>query len=248
MAETVASSAGLPGTSGAPRSLPARLFGVIMMPRATYAAIAVRPRLLGAWLVVLSIAVAGTLTFLSTEVGRQAALDQQTRQAQAFGRTISDDQYAQMERMLPYFGYIGAAFQTVFLVVVPLLVAGLMFVVFNALLGGDRSFKQILAIIVHSGLVFSLQQLFVLPLDYLRESLTSPTTLLVFLPFLEETSFAARLLGALDLFAIWWMVNVAIGLGVLYKRRTGPIATGLLITYLVIALTVAVVRTMLSGS
>jgi hypothetical protein len=96
--------------------------------------------------------------------------------------------------------------------------------------------------------VFALQQFFTLPLDYVRESLTSPTSLAVFLPFLDEMSFAARFLGGLDLFLIWWIVNLAIGLGVLYKRRTGPVATGLLATYATIALVVAAVRTALSGA
>jgi hypothetical protein len=44
------------------------------------------------------------------------------------------------------------------------------------------------------------------------------------------------------------MVNLAIGLGVLYKRRTGPIAVGMLAVYLAIALIVAGVKTALSGA
>ena len=59
---------------------------------------------------------------------------------------------------------------------------------------------------------------------------------------------SARFLGAIDLFLLWWVVNLAIGLGVLYKRRTGPIATGMLITFVAIALVVAAVRAALSGA
>ena len=91
-------------------------------------------------------------------------------------------------------------------------------------------------------------QFLILPLNYVRESLTSPTSLAVFLPFLEETSFLARLLGAIDLVYLWWCVNLAIGLGVLYKRRTGPIAGGILAVYGIIALIIAAVRTALSGA
>ncbi len=98
------------------------------------------------------------------------------------------------------------------------------------------------------GVVSLAQQLFVYPLDYARGSLSSPTNLGVFLPFLDETTFPARLLGAIDLFLIWWLVNLAIGLGVLYKRRTGPIATGFLSVYLVIALIIAAIRTAVAGA
>ena len=64
----------------------------------------------------------------------------------------------------------------------------------------------------------------------------------------EETSFAARFLGAIDLTILWWMMNLAIGLGVLYRRRTGPIATGMFMVYVLIALTIAGVRAALSGN
>jgi hypothetical protein len=120
--------------------------------------------------------------------------------------------------------------------------------VFNAFLGHDATFKQAWAVVVHSGFVLVLAPLFVFPLDYIRESMTSPTTLAVFLPFLDENSFLAHMFGAIDLFYIWWLVNLAIGLGVLYKRRTGPIATVLLCVYAALAVVIAGVRQALSGA
>ena len=243
MAETIAAQP----AAAAPKGLLARAIGVLIAPRATYASVCARPRALGALLLVLAIAATVTVAFLSTEVGQQAALDQQIRQAEAFGRQMTAAQQAQMERFLPYFGYIGAASQVVSITLISLLIAGLALAVFNALLGGDATFKHVFAVVVHSGFIITLQQLFVLPLDYVRESLTSPTNLAVFLPFLDDNTFAARLLGAIDLFLIWWAVSLAIGLGVLYKRRTGPIAVGMLAFYFVIALAIAAVRTALAG-
>ena len=88
--------------------------------------------------------------------------------------------------------------------------------------------------------------MFALPLDYVRETLSSPTNLGVFVPFLEENTFAARLLRSIDLFQIWGIVSLAIGLGVLYKRRTAPIATTMFIVYFVIVAAVAAIRSALS--
>jgi hypothetical protein len=245
MTDTVAQPIVAPAPS---RGLLARAAGIIFAPRRTYAAIVARPRVLGALLLILVIMAGGLTTFLSTEVGREALLDQQLKQREAIGRPLTAEQTAQMERILPYIGYFAAVGQIVGVVLIMLVVSGLMFAVFNALLGGDATFKQVFSVVVHSGFVIALQQFFVLPLDYVRESLTSPTSLSVFLPFLEETSFAARFLGAVDLSVMWWMVNLAIGLGVLYKRRTGPIATGMFVTYLVIALVIAAIRSALSGA
>jgi len=224
-------------------SLPARIAGVIFSPRATYADVAARPRVFGALAFVLAVIVTATFAFLSTEVGQQASLDNQVHQMEAFGRTVNDAQYAQMERMAPYSRYFAAGFQLVLTPIMALIVAGLAFAVFNAALGGDASFKQVYAIVVHSGALLTLQALFTLPLAYARESLSGATNLGVFFPFLDENSFAARLLGSLDLFLIWWMVSLAIGLGVLCRRRTGPIATTLPGIYMTIGLIIAAIKT-----
>ena len=61
------------------KSLPARIVGVLLAPRATYADIAARPRVLGALAFVLAVLVAATFVFLSTEVGQQATLDNVSR-------------------------------------------------------------------------------------------------------------------------------------------------------------------------
>ena len=70
---------------------------------------------------------------------------------------------------------------------------------------------------------------------YAKRSFDSPTSLMVFLPMLDETSFAAKLLGSFDLFRIWWAINLSIGLGVLYRRRTAPIAGSMVIIYIALA-------------
>ena len=243
MAHTMTAEA----TGSRSMSLPARLVGVILSPRATYAAVAARPRVLGALAVVLTVIVAATFLFLSTEVGQQASLDDNVRRMEAFGRTVSDAQYAQMEQMAPYSRYFAAVFQLILMPILALIVAGLAYAVFNAALGGDAAFKQVYAIVVHSGAIMVVQALFGLPLAYARESLSGTTNLGVFVPFLDENSFAARMLGSLDLFLIWWMVSLAIGLGVLYRRRTGPIATTLLVIYAAIGVVIAAIKAVSSG-
>jgi hypothetical protein len=74
------------------------------------------------------------------------------------------------------------------------------------------------------------------------------TNLAVFAPFLDEQSFAARALGSVDLFILWWTVSLAIGLGVLYKKRTAPIATTLIVIYVVIGVTIAAIKTAVAGA
>ena len=52
----------------------------------------------------------------------------------------------------------------------------------------------------------------------------------------------------MDVFLIWYIIVLAIGLGVLYRRRTQPIAISLLVFYAVIAVIIAVVKSRAGGA
>jgi hypothetical protein len=225
------------------------MIGILTSPRATYADVAARPRWLGAFLAVFLVSAAAATTFMSTEVGRNAVLDQQISQSEAWtGRPMNQQQLDRLETMSKYFVYTTPVFQLVFFIVAGLLIAGIALGVFNALLGGDASFKQVYAVVVHSGLVLAALALFTTPLAYARQTIASATNLAVFFPFLDDNSFVARLLGAIDLVYIWWIVSLSIGLGVLFRRRTGSIATSILIVYAAIALIIAAIKTAAAGA
>jgi hypothetical protein len=93
--------------------------------------------------------------------------------------------------------------------------------------------------VVHSSFVWVIGWLFVMPLNYARESLSSPSNLSVLVPMLDENAFITRLLGSIDLFMVWWTIVLAIGMAVLYRRRTQPILVTFLGVYAVIALGIA---------
>ena len=54
--------------------------------------------------------------------------------------------------------------------------------------------------------------------------------------------FVALFLGAIDLFYVWWCVNIATGVGVLFKRKTAGVAGTFLGVYVLVALLLAFVR------
>ncbi len=217
----------------------ARAIGVIFSPRETFEKVAARPQWLGAALMVGLLGAALVGGFLMTEVGQRAWLDQTVTSSEAMGRPMNDQQYAAMERMAPFAGYLAMG---QFLLGVPIgmaVLAGLLFAIFNAVLGGTATFKQVYAVAVHSAFVWVVGWLFVMPLNYARESLSSPTNLSVLAPMLDEQAFVTRLLGSIDLFMVWWTVVLAIGMAVLYRRRTQPILMTFLGLYAVIALGIA---------
>lgn len=245
MADT--STAPLPAQA-APLSLPARIVGILTAPRATYADVAAGPRWAGMLAFIVCVGSVGTFTFLSTDVGREAMLDQAVTRLESFGMKLPDEAYGRMEQGLQRARYTTPLSQVIVLPLMATIVAGVLIGIFNAILGGRATFKQVYAVVVHSGVITMVSQLFSLPLAYARGSMSGATNIGVFFPFLDERSFAARLLGSIDLFMIWWLVSLSIGLGVLYRRKTAPIANGLIGAYVVIGFVIAAVQTALSGA
>jgi hypothetical protein len=222
----------------------ARIIGVLLSPRATYAAVAARPRALGVLVFVLLVIGVAQGLFLSSEVGQQTVLDQQIRAMESFGMTISDQMYDQMEQGMKRAAITGPISQAVFWPIAIAIESGVLVVIFSLLMGGAATFKHVHAVVWHSSVIVALQQVFSMALSYASGKAAS-ANLGIFVPMLEETSVVTLFLGSIDLFFVWATISLAIGLGVLYKRRTGPIATTMLGLYFVIALAIAFFR---SGS
>ena len=229
------------GATVAPKGLLSRFVGIVTAPKETFAAVVAHPRWFGMLtLVTIVVAVCVALP-MTTEAGRQAALDNNVQQMENFGMQVSDEMYANMAKGMRF-----AAYQTFFSVlvagpVISVIIAGILYAVFAVLMGGQATFKQLFTVYVHSTVLSAVGQLFTGPLNYFRGSMSSATNLAVLLPMIDEQSFVGRLLGMIDLFIIWWLVLLAIGLGVLYRRRTQPIAIGLFGLYAVIIVVLAAV-------
>lgn len=233
-------------TPGAPPmpGLLARMAGVIFSPRETFAAVVARPRWFGVLAISVAIMAGATYFLLSTETGQQQALDQNVRALEAFGQTVTDEMYAQIERGMENARYTGAISVLIATPLFMVLTAGLMHVIFGMVGGGNGTFRQVYAIVAHSAVISAIQQVFTVSLT-IASGEPAGANLGIFVPMLDETSFVLKFLEAIDLFLVWSTFVTAIGLSVLYKRRTGPIATVLFVIYAVIALIIAFFR---SGS
>jgi len=225
-----------------------RFIGVLFSPRRTFAQVAKQPHWLGMLLLVVIIGAVATGGFLSTKVGQDAYLDEAVRRVEAGGGRMSDQQYQAVERMLPYMGYITAAGVLVMAPLITLVLSGILYAVFGAVLGGEGTFKQVFSVVAHCGAVSAVGQLFMLPLNFIRQSMSGATNLAVFFPMLDEGSFLARLLGSVDLFLVWWVMVLAIGMAVLYRRKTRPIAISFFAVYALIAVGIAAYYALRSSS
>ena len=213
----------------------ARILGVITSPRATFESIVAYPRPVGVLFVVaLAVALASGLPQF-TETGRQAVLEAQIRSIEQFtGQPASPEQIERMEQQSRYNGPIAVVFTFIILPVISLLIAALYWAAFNAVLGGTAAFKQVLAVVTHSQVIAGLGAVIGTPIQLMQGTVTNagPFNLGALAPTLEEGSTLSSFLGAISVFSIWGVFVSAIGLAVLYRRKTGPIFVILLLLFL----------------
>jgi hypothetical protein len=202
------------------------------------------------------------VALMVTSVGQQALVDQWERTALAFGREVPDERYAELVA-LSDFGAVYAMIRA--LATGPVLscvVAGMVFGVFGRFRAvpaagpasrpdADASrvrYAHVLAVATHAGVILALRQLVAAPFQYARETLASPTTLGQLFPIFDEVSPAARFLGAIDLFVVWWAIVLAIGVSLLYRRSARATASVFLGVYLGFAALLAISMAVAGGA
>ena len=229
-------------------SLFARVLGILHSPRITFEAVARAPRWFGVVALTFLVTTGCTAILLETAVGQLALLDQWERTMSAFGQTIDDVQYAAMEDA----SQNGAAYAgLISLASGPLLavgLSGLFFGIFRAAAPSVVTYRQVLAVVAHAGVILALRQVIAAPITYARETLGSPMTMGVFFTMLNEASWPARFFGIIDLFVVWWIMVLAVGMSVLYHRPARRLAGVFVGAYVTLAVVLAVVMAMTGGT
>lgn len=234
--------------AAASQALPARLLGILISPKDTFRSVVAYPKWFGALAVTTLLVAFFTALPMTTEAGRQATIDQQVTQMKSVGFNVTDQVYEQMERGAGRLPYMTGGSIVLMSPIIAVIIAGILFAAFNAAMGGEAAFKQVFSTVAHAGTISAVSAIFSGAINYLRGGVGSVANVGALLPMLPEQSFAGHLLGAIDVFLIWWIVVLAIGLGVLYRRRTQPIAIALLGLYALMAVGIAVFKSSMGGA
>ena len=204
---------------------------MVRSPKATLTEAVRHPRSLDLAVVIVAIAAVCSSGFLMTRVGQLAALDQQVRQLESFGVVITDERYEALRAMVPYRPIVTAAVILIGWPVLWLLSARAVQWLGRRMGRGEATFQQVLTIVVHASAILAVRAIVAAPINYARESLGGATSFSIIMPAFGESTFPARLFGAVDIFIVWWVVIVALGVSILYQTRTLPIARWLFGAY-----------------
>lgn len=221
------------------------LFGTLRRPRQTFEALSARPTWAGALLVTFVVIAAGKVGLMLTPEGQQALTDQWATRAEAFGQAVTDANYQTFVDLGNRAVEIGAASAVGTGLVLVFAVALLAHGLFRGRSGATLT--QALAVSAHANAALALRELVAAPVNYVRESISSPLTLGTLFQGLDEVSAGARFLGMIDLFWVWWLLLLAFGFSAVYGRRASRLAAGFIGLYVAFGLVMAVAMVVLGG-
>lgn len=104
----------------------------------------------------------------------------------------------------------------------------------NIILGGESSYKKVLSVVTYTSFVTILGAILKTPLILAKNSADVQTSLALLMPEGDFTKIRYLLLAFIDIFAIWQIILIALGLTVLYRFFKGKAFTAAIISWLVI--------------
>ena len=112
-------------------------------------------------------------------------------------------------------------------------IAAILFFVFNVLLGGDSSFRRVFSLYSYSSLVAIPSMVIKFPLIMARGNMNVQTSLALLLSPDSQGSFLYSVLSSFDVFNIWQVILVSMGLGVMYKFSTKKAFVAVLVLWMI---------------
>ena len=220
----------------------ARVLGILGRPRPTLQEVVSQPRWATLLVALTLVTAAAGAAVSSTEIGQLALVDQWERTALAFGQPVDDSRYTELQAWSRQGPVVAAGSALLAGPGVALVVSLLVFAwARRSPMGRAVSYRQVLAVVVHAGVILAVGRLVAAPLVYARETTASATAVGNWFPSLDEASPVARFLGALDFFTLWWAVVLGIGVALLTGRRARTCAAWIVSVYVGIALIAAAV-------
>ncbi|MGB8658424.1 MAG: Yip1 family protein [Candidatus Zixiibacteriota bacterium] len=228
---------------GKPMGGASKVFNIFFEPRKVFESLRIKPT----WLVPFIIAALLGIGFFYYTY--PFIMNQQVEKIRDNDK-IPDEQKQMIiekmtERSHPPFWQLGLA--PAGTLVVLAIVAGVLFLVFNVLLGGDSSYRRVFSVYAYSSLVAIPETIVKFPLIMIKKDSGVQTSLALLLSASDKNSFLYRVLASFDVFTIWEVILISLGMGVLYKYSTKKSLTTVLVLWIIWILAKAGLSSLFGG-
>jgi len=219
-----------------------RMLGTFFEPRKVFTSLDKKPVWLDV-LVVLLILLVITLYFfqpLILETQKEKILKNEKLSEEAKSMAVESFNQPFTKIMIWVGGILG-------FVIVFFVVALVFFFIANFILGGEGRFNRMLSIYAHASLVMLPASIVKIPLAIAKKSMSVQTSPAVFLSPEAEGTALFSFLSSFDIFTIWTIILISLGISVLYKFSLKKASIMVVIPWFIYIIIKVVMASMFKG-
>ena len=215
----------------------ARIFNIFFEPRKVFESLKAKPK----WLVPFIIVCLITLLFLFLASG--IIVSEQIAKTEA-NQQLTDAQESVIANWIKISMFV---FGPIWLALALFAVSLVLYFVFNILMGGDSTFIRVLSVVSHSYLISIPATIVHLPIILIKKSVDVHTSLALVLPVELKEKFLYRFLDGFDIFTLWQVIVLALGLSVMYNFSFKKSFIPILIMWIILILISALLAGLFAG-
>ncbi|HPG39720.1 MAG TPA: YIP1 family protein [bacterium] len=211
-------------------SLLSRIIGVFVSPAATFNAIAAKPKWLvpGIILIIISLGTTYLLSPIISVEQRQKAVEQMEKRGME--QEQIDEAMAKSEQIMKISLYPTVVISSIIMFV---LTAAIWLFFGNVVLGGKAKFEQLLGVVVYRAFIPTVGMLIKAPLMISQKTMNIHFSLATFMPDSAKDTFLYKVLAQFELFNIWAIIALCIGIAVCAKLPTKKVWPLVAIIYVI---------------
>jgi ABC-type multidrug transport system fused ATPase/permease subunit len=208
------------------QSFPQRLLGVFISPTETFADVARKPDFVLPLVLLVLLEVAGVELFLH-KIGMEPILKWALEHSTRTANMAPDQIQGLVEKMVPYYAWMARVFGILWIPLVVLVGAVVGLVTVNSIFGGRITFKVAFSISTYAYTVNIIHSLIALTMTMFGDTEhfisnpqnPTPTSAGFFLNPVDTSKPVLALAGSLEIFTLWNMALLAVGLSVASGRK-----------------------------
>lgn len=211
-------------------SMMAKIMGIFLDPKRTFRSLTAKPDFVVPLIIV--VLASFIFTWIAWPVIQASSLEL-TRQ-NLYERGMEQEQIDKVIEQQKKFGGIwGLAGAPVSVLIITFILAGILLFAGNIVLGGDASYLQMLSVFCYASLISVISYAVRTALILAKGTIKVYTSLAVFMPADLSDTVWFKIANIFDVFVIWKIVVIAIGMGIFYKIKTQKPLLVISILYLI---------------
>ncbi len=206
-----------------------RIWNVFVAPASTFEAVKKSPK----WVVplILSLLIMGVAMFFLTPIVIEESKDKTAEQLEKRGMTDQTQIDQTLEQSAKVQKVVIAPSAVIAGAIFTFILAALWLFVSNVLAGGSAKYTQVLGVYAYTGFISLLGFLIKFPLIWSQKTMNIHFSPATFLADSSSDTFLYKVLAKLDLFSIWGMVVLGIGLAIVAGLKPKKVIPWVVILY-----------------